>query len=106
MRTHDWIDRRSLAMDRLVAARVRERPDLVNRARATLDRWTARTDQPLAVWQEWREILGTYSLDRLLALLESDAEEARRLRQSSPFCGILTQEERLGVLRDYETRRT
>ncbi len=105
MRTHEWIDQRSLAMDRLVANRLRRRPDLVNRARTVLDRWTARTDRPLAVWDEWRTILDTYSLDRLLDLLESDSEEARRLRQSSPFCGILTPEERLRVLKDYETRR-
>ena len=42
----------------------------------------------------------------ILDLLRSDTEDARRLRQSSPFCGILSEEERLAVFREYETART
>jgi hypothetical protein len=44
-------------------------------------------------------------LERILELLASSDEHPRRLRQSSPFCGILSPEERLAILKDYESRR-
>ena len=37
--------------------------------------------------------------------LASSDENTRRLRQSSPFCGILSPEERLAILKEYESRR-
>lgn len=47
--------------------------------------------------------------ERLLALLESEDERATRLRQSSPFCGIVTPDERRAILKRfaaYDTRPT
>jgi hypothetical protein len=51
---------------------------------------------------EWQEILENWPLEKVLGLLTSFDEEARRLRQSSPFCGILSQEERLAIFKEYE----
>jgi hypothetical protein len=106
MRSHDWIDQRSLALDLLIAERLAAQPELLERARQTLERWIGqRRPDPPAVFLEWRGILRR-PLSDILDLLRSDSEDARRLRQSSPFCGILSQEERLKVLREYETPRT
>jgi len=44
--------------------------------------------------REWEYILTEYSRERILAVLESDSEEAVRLRSSSPFTGILNDTER------------
>ena len=106
MRSHEWIDARSLALDRQVAAKLRADPSLLGRARATLDRWLAqRASAAPAVLREWHEILSRWPLERILDLLASSDEHTRRLRQSSPFCGILSPEERLAILKDYESRR-
>lgn len=97
-RSHDWIDQRSLALDRMIAEKLRADPELLQRARNTLQNWILQRQptvpKPLL---EWETILATWPLERILALLVSSEEEARRLRQSSPFCGILTEQERLRI---------
>jgi hypothetical protein len=54
---------------------------------------------------EWKRIIANSSVEALLTLLESSSEEACRLRQSSPFCGILTLEERQSIFQKYEALR-
>ena len=106
MRSHQWIDERSLALDRQIAAKLRANPSLLGRARATLDRWLAQRPSAVpSVLREWQEILARCPLERILELLVNSDENTRRLRQSSPFCGILSPEERLAILKDYESRR-
>lgn len=103
--THEWIDQRSLALERAVAEMIRARPELLNRARITLARWIAQREPevPFALL-EWRNILNNSSLEEILDFITQNNEEARRLRQSSPFCGILPQAVRLAILKEYETR--
>lgn len=107
MRSHQWIDQRSLALDRLIADKVVARPALLQHAIQIVNRWIdQRRPDPPAVLLEWRAFLLERSLTEVIDLLRSDSEEAQRLRQSSPFCGILSPEERLAVFREYETTRT
>ena len=107
MRSHKWIDQRSLALDLLIAEKIAARPELLQQAVQTLECWIAqRQPSPPAVLLEWREVLRECSLTDLLDFLRSDKEKACRLRQSSPFCGILSDEERLAVFREYEAART
>jgi predicted transcriptional regulator len=49
-------------------------------------------DEPLIL--EWRNILDTYSIQRLVRFVMSSSERAKRLRQSNPFFAILTTDER------------
>lgn len=106
MRSHEWIDRRSLAFDQRIADKLAANPELLQQAIRTVGRWVdAREPNPPAAMLEWRHILLSQSLAEILTLLRSDAEDARRLRQSSPFCGILDPEERLAILREYEAKR-
>ncbi|HEU0054328.1 MAG TPA: hypothetical protein VFQ39_14170 [Longimicrobium sp.] len=100
-RLHDWVDERSLALDRRTAEIVRKRPELIQYALANLDRWEA-TQGPNPAFQEWRRILTTQPLDIVLALMTDEGEDAKRLRQSSPFTGILSPEERLEIFRRFE----
>jgi hypothetical protein len=107
MRTHEWIDQRSLALDRAIVEKLRAQPALLERARATLSRWLEQRQPTVpSVLHEWHEILANWPLDRILELLTRGDETARRLRQSSPFCGILSPEERWAILKAYESRRT
>jgi len=55
--------------------------------------------------REWWQVLDGTTLPALLALLRSTGDQAARLRQSSPFAGLLTAEERQAILNDYESRR-
>jgi hypothetical protein len=104
MRSHEWIDRRSLALHEAVAAKLEARPELLDVARANLQRWL-RTSEASGL-REWRQVLETTPLPGVLALLRSPSEEGARLRQSSPFAGFLTPAERQAILDEYESRRT
>ncbi len=88
-------------MDRLIAARVRENPALAGRALGVLRRWRASASADVwPVLDEWRAILDG-PLEGVLAVLEGEDERAVRLRQSSPFCGILPREERTRILLEH-----
>ena len=61
-------------------------------AHDNLDRWTrlnANAPSLLRCYAEWRAILER-PLVEVGELLSSDSEEARRLRQNSPFAGVLS----------------
>jgi hypothetical protein len=93
--THESIDAISLEMGRRVAARLLQQPDLLRVAHENLDRWSrlnADAASLLRCYAEWREILSR-PLEEICALLNSDTEESRRLRQNSPFAGILSARE-------------
>lgn len=103
MRSHQWIEQRSLALHEAVAAKLEAQPELLDIARQNLDRWLA--GNAAAALREWRRILASAPLPDVLALLRSSGEEATRLRQSSPFAGLLTTEERRTIMAVYESRR-
>jgi hypothetical protein len=100
MRSHEWIDERSLALHEAVAARLQAEPQLLEVARANLKRWLAAGSA--APLREWQRLLDTRPLPELLQLLRSRDEQAARLRQSSPFAGLLTPAERQAILSRYE----
>jgi hypothetical protein len=92
---HDYQDRVSLEMARRVAALVAARPELIEHARANLARWSVQNkDAPglLRCYQEWEDIL-TRPLSEVVAALTGTSDASRRLRQSSPFTGVLPPEE-------------
>ena len=89
---HEQTDEISLELGRRVAARLRGQPDLLRVARHNLDRWTRLNQNApslLRCYAEWRGILNR-PLEEICDLLSADSEEARRLRQNSPFAGILS----------------
>ena len=92
---HQAIDRANAATDRLIARRLRRDPRLVQRARRNLKRWMARDGKSVApVFLEWAGVLDTLTRAELADFLERGTARARRLRQSSPFLGLLTNSER------------
>jgi hypothetical protein len=103
-RTHEWIDQRSLALDKAIAAKLRAQPELLEVAKANLARWAKQRggELPLALL-EWKDILDTWSLEQILAEMTSYTQEARRRRQSSPFCGILSPTERDSIFSQFES---
>ncbi len=101
-RTHRQAELQSLAYHRLVASRLT--PALVAEARQTVDRWEdAETIDPY--WaMEWKRLLDR-PLSQIRRTLGSDSVRARELRQSSPFAGVLNEQERRRILEAVELRR-
>jgi hypothetical protein len=98
MNPHSAIDARSLAMDRLIADRLRKDPAVLVKARAVLAGWLASCDDSVRpALEEWRAILDS-PISAIIETLEGEDESSVRLRQSSPFCGILTPAERASIL--------
>lgn len=100
MRTHQGIEERSLAMSRAIVARIDADPQRrgLDHARSVLARWLERRPHPTLL--EWARILEG-SWDDVRRVLLDPSEEGRRLRQSDPFCGILTPEERWEIYRRF-----
>jgi hypothetical protein len=96
---HIRVEERSVALHQNIAHLVRANPEHVTTAKKNLERWTQR-DGDKAVWREWREILER-PLPEIMKFLISDDENGRRLRQSSPFCGILTPKERWAIYESF-----
>lgn len=98
MKDHHAIDRRSLEMARRIVAKIDADPARagLDHARDVCRRWVERGNRSA---REWMKILeGPWSEVR--AILLDDSEEGRRLRQTDPFCGILTPAERWEIYRE------
>jgi hypothetical protein len=95
---HRLAEARSLAYHRVIAARIAERPALVERARARMLEWGARHTLSVGYVERWLELLDG-PRERLLRVLVEDSEDARALRQSTPFAGVLDARERRAIHR-------
>jgi hypothetical protein len=101
------MNERSRALAAAVAEHLRSDPSLVEVARSQLARWEVNAVAgsnagALRALREWRTLFDTLSLDQLIELLCEDSIRAARLRQFSPFAGILPQDERLAIFARYE----
>jgi hypothetical protein len=104
MRTHQAIDRRSLEMVRQIVEKIDADPSRAGfeRAKHTCRRWA---DMGRASAREWLALLERpWEEVRLILLDESD--EGQRLRQTDPFTGILTPQERWEIYREAAARET
>ena len=91
---HRILDARSLAMHCKIAQKISRNPTLLNKAKANLERWSAKSEQPLPQYlREWQEILER-PWPEIAEIITSMSEDATRLRSSSPFAGVLTAAER------------
>lgn len=102
--THEMVDQRSLALHRAVAAKLLEDPEVLERARRRVREWleTAAVDRRWAV--AWREVLER-SPAEVARFLCDTGQQARDLRQSSPFAGSLQPRERWAILRGLRSAR-
>ena len=103
MRTHQEIDERSLALASAIAEKIDSDPGRggLDHARQVCERWSR---QKVATdVQTWQGIL-TRDWPEIRPQLLEDSERGRRLRQSSPFCGILTPRERWAIYRRFRDR--
>ncbi len=102
MKTHRDIELRSIALHAAIAEKIAADPELINVARNNLARWMQSQEASTAYFIQWQNLLDK-PIPELLNLLTSDNEQMCCLRQSSPFCGILSPKERWKI---YETYRS
>lgn len=95
-------DRRSYALHKAVADKIRLNPDLLRIALGALDRYEARVG-PYPPYRRWREIIRRGPADVVRVLLET-SEESQILRSASPFAGILSVQERQAILDSVHNR--
>ncbi|HEY0418170.1 MAG TPA: hypothetical protein VGC80_01485 [Acetobacteraceae bacterium] len=100
---HSRLDERNLALHRLVAEKLLADPVLLNKARGNLRRWRGSHGSLSPAMAEWEQILSG-TVDQVAKFLVERSEKATRLRQSSPFTGILTEPERLAIYESHSTR--
>lgn len=93
---HRILEARSLALHCLVVRKIERDPRLLEIARRNVGRWLRRDERPARALLEWRELLGR-PWPEVALILTDPGEEAARLRQSSPFAGVLTAAERRRV---------
>jgi hypothetical protein len=107
--SHQFLDAFALAYHRAVADLLRVAPGpILKRARENLAAWMARGEMSAGAMlslREWQKLLDELTVPQLIAILTDDSDDGQRFRQSSPFAGALTAEERLTILADSENRK-
>lgn len=94
-RDHRTAELRSLAYHRVVAARLDDR--LVREARQRIHQWLAQGRIHPVYARRWEEVLSR-PIPRIAELISQDTQDARDLRQNSPFAGVLTDQERRQII--------
>jgi hypothetical protein len=98
--TRQQIDQRSLAMAKAIVDRIDHDPQRagLQKAKATCRRWFQ--SEPAPAICEWLEILER-PWEEIRRVLLDESEEGQRLRQSAPFPGVLTPQERWNIYRSF-----
>ena len=91
---HERLEARSLALHSAIVRKMDRDSDLLRIPKRNLKRWRARSVSPAPIYlDEWNRILRRPWAE-IAEFLVSRSEDAIRLRQSSPFAGVLTVAER------------
>lgn len=81
-------------MHAAIAQKIERDPKLLDVPRNNLKRWKARWENEAPAWyDEWCKIMDR-PWPEIAAIITEPSEDGARLRQSSPFAGVLTPEER------------
>ena len=103
MHSHKKIDDRSLALAKQIVAHIDQDPQHKGllKAQATCKRWQSiLTGRGKACADEWALILQE-PWETIRSILLDTATNATRLRQNSPFCGVLTSKDRWRIIKEY-----
>ena len=95
---------RSIALHKKIANKLRSKPELLEVPKENVEKWKKRKGGLSTAIREWEFILNTYSFEKILSLLESDSEDSIRLRSSSPFTRILSENERKEIFEYYSNK--
>jgi DNA-binding Lrp family transcriptional regulator len=96
---HSIADMRSKTLHIAVGRKLIRNPRLVDDAQQRLLRMYQSAPYAKVYLDRWRELLAG-PVENVLRVFGADDEESKALRHASPFAGILTEEERLMILRE------
>ena len=95
---HPEIDRRVLAMTRIIVRKIDADPTLVRTGLDNIARWTRQKGGYVPLCHaEWKALIKERPWRELRAMLLEESDEGQRLRSSHPFTGLITDEERAAV---------
>ncbi|HTV41254.1 MAG TPA: hypothetical protein VMF08_11805 [Candidatus Sulfotelmatobacter sp.] len=92
---HAVQDSVNLEMAQRIASGLPQHPEWIDFALANLERWSCQNSNApslLRCYDEWKGILQE-GVSKVCAVLTAETDEGRRLRQNSPFVGILSPKE-------------
>ena len=94
--SHPWHDQLGLFYRRAIAEKLSRQPELLKVAIDNLIRWRdlEPSEQPSKARSQWQLLLESQDLPQIIAKMADPSEEGNRRRQSTPFAGFLTREEK------------
>jgi hypothetical protein len=97
--SHPWHDQLGLLYHRAIAEKIRRQPALLQTAKDNLRRWLAAEPgaTPSEARREWQLILDSGDVAEIIRVMTDPSEEGHRRRQSTPFAGLLSPEERRAI---------
>jgi hypothetical protein len=102
MKTHQEIDKRSIVLSEAVVRIIDRDPSRagLEKARSVCAKWMKiRSEQCI---REWRSIL-ELPWEKIRTILLDPSDEGKRLRQSSPFCGVLSNQDRWDIYKRFQS---
>jgi hypothetical protein len=93
--SHEVQDSTSLELAQRIASGLPKHPEWIDFARANLERWSrlnSSSSSLLRCYDEWKKLLQR-NVSEICATLTAETDEGQRLRQNSPFAGILSPDE-------------
>ena len=103
MDLHRLAEERSLAYHRVIAERLRHRPEVLDNARRRVQSWLASEAGAPFYARKWADILAG-DISSIAAFLIERSDLADELRQSTPFAGALDPQERWKIWRETRER--
>jgi hypothetical protein len=103
MDLHRLAEERSVAYHRAIAERLRERPEILLKARQRVQDWLTSSANPPFTAVKWAAILAS-DMSSIQAFLVERSELADELRHSSPFAGAVSPQERWRIWRETRDR--
>ncbi|MBI4519090.1 MAG: hypothetical protein HY699_25145 [Deltaproteobacteria bacterium] len=103
MDRHRLSELRSRAYHQVIAERLRRDPSILDRARARVESWILLSPTPPFYALQWQEVLSR-DAEAVAAFLADGGELGCELRQSSPFAGVLSADERWQIWRQVAAR--
>ena len=103
---HSRIDARSLDLHDLVAKKITLKPELLEIAKSNIQQWRllhqdqSSKTEPYYL-KEWEDIINQ-GVEKVCIFLRDNSEYAKEMRQSSPFAGILSDDERLEIFQKWK----
>jgi len=101
MKSFTRTDLRSLEFHKLIAKKLIKEPEIWNIVYSNLRNQCNKT----IAYEEWNTLINSKTKSAIINILCEKSENSQRLRSSSPFLGILTENERLRIFNNFKIIR-